>query len=299
MTEKQGLDLISIGITVSVGILAVYAIYKNYFETSNTKKALISEEYRKFQLISKVNVTHNSRIFRFALQTSTTTLGLPVGKHISLRFADNNKLEDGKPEEVRRPYTPITSDDTKGYFELLIKIYDNGRMSQYLDHLNINDYIEARGPLGRVTYDRIGHFVNNISSDKVDNLDCKTIGMIAGGTGITPMYQIIQEILKNPQDTTKIFLIFGNVSIDDILLQDELTALQKKHSNFTVYFTLDKAPSTWTQGVGYVTKKMIEEHLPKPSNDNVVLNCGPPLMIKSCVKVLEDLGYDPSRIIKF
>jgi len=253
MTDKQVFDFISIGLTVSVGILAIYALYKNYFETS--KVALCSDEYRKFKLISKTNVTHNSRIFRFALQTNSTILGLPIGKHISLRFFDNNKLEDGKPEEVRRPYTPITSDDTKGYFQLLIKVYDTGRMSQYLDHLNINDCIEARGPLGRITYDRIGHFINQISSTQIDDLECKTIGMIAGGTGITPMYQIIQEILKNPKDTTKIFLIFGNVSIDDVLLQNELETLQKKHSNFTVYFTLDKAPPTWTQGVGYVTKK--------------------------------------------
>jgi len=51
MGETQGLDLISIGITISVGLLAIYAIYKNYFET--TKKAINPEEYRKFKLISK------------------------------------------------------------------------------------------------------------------------------------------------------------------------------------------------------------------------------------------------------
>jgi len=233
------------------------------------------------------------------LQTSSTVLGLPIGKHISLRFFYEKVLEDGKPEEVRRPYTPITSDDTKGYFELLIKIYDNGRMSQYLDHLNINDPIEARGPLGRIHYDRIGHFTNQITSNQIDQLDCKKIGMIAGGTGITPMYQIIQEILKNPKDTTQIYLIFGNVSIDDILLENELKQLQKDHRNFVVYFTLDKAPPTWTQGVGYITKKMIQEHLPPPSDEVVILNCGPPPMINSCVKSLQDLQYSANRILKF
>lgn len=295
--QKQIFDIISIGLTVGFGLLAVYAVWKNYCEPP--KVALNPDEYRKFQLISKTIVTHNTRIFRFALQTKTTTLGLPIGKHISVRFFDENKIEDGKPEEVRRPYTPITSDDVKGHFDLLIKVYDNGRMSKHMDGLKINDFIEARGPLGRITYDRIGHFVNHVTSSQIDELGCKSIGMIAGGTGITPMYQIIQEILKNPNDGTKIYLIFGNVSIDDILLQNELEELQKKYNNFTVYFTLDKAPSTWTQGVGYVTKKMIDEHLPKPSDDVVVLNCGPPLMVKSCVKTLEDLGYATNRILKF
>jgi NAD(P)H-flavin reductase len=38
----------------------------------------------------------------------------------------------------------------------------------------------------------------------------KKIGMIAGGTGITPMYQLIQDICNNPEDTTQLSLLFAN-----------------------------------------------------------------------------------------
>ncbi len=38
----------------------------------------------------------------------------------------------------------------------------------------------------------------------------KRIGMIAGGTGITPMYQLVKDICKNPDDNTKVQLIFAN-----------------------------------------------------------------------------------------
>ena len=38
----------------------------------------------------------------------------------------------------------------------------------------------------------------------------KEIGMVAGGTGITPMLQIINAVLRDKSDTTKIRLLFAN-----------------------------------------------------------------------------------------
>ncbi|KAL4558172.1 hypothetical protein LXL04_036370 [Taraxacum kok-saghyz] len=49
----------------------------------------------------------------------------------------------------------------------------------------------------------------------------KHIGMNAGGSGITPRLQVIEAIVKNPDDTTKVSLIYANVSPDDILLKKE------------------------------------------------------------------------------
>ena len=46
--------------------------------------------------------------------------------------------------------------------------------------------------------------------------------MIAGGSGITPMFQVAQGILRNPYDATNVFLIYANVAEEDILLRTEL-----------------------------------------------------------------------------
>ena len=46
-------------------------------------------------------------------------LGLPVGQHVYLAA----KI-DGKT--VQRAYTPVTSDDDKGYFDLIVKVYKSG-----------------------------------------------------------------------------------------------------------------------------------------------------------------------------
>jgi cytochrome-b5 reductase len=53
--------------------------------------------------------------------------------------------------------------------------------------------------------------------------------MLAGGTGITPCYQVAAAVLKDPADTTTVSLIFGNISADDILIKEELDALAAQH----------------------------------------------------------------------
>merc|ERR1719334_1818736 len=149
--------------------------------------------YTPFKLIEKVNVTHNTRRFKIALQTPKTVLGLPIGKHFKLRFFDDTG------NEVSRSYTPVTSDDDIGYVELVIKIYPMGKMGQYLDHLNIGDSIDIMGPKGFINYEYPSHITFTRPRAK-GTFDFETINMIAGGTGLTPMYQIIQQIIKDKND---------------------------------------------------------------------------------------------------
>ena len=99
--------------------------------------------------------------------------------------------------------------------------------------------------------------------------------MIAGGTGITPMLQIIRAALKNPRDKTKLNLVYANVNYEDILLKKELDELADKYSSrFKVFYVLNKPPSGWTGGVGFVSKEQITAHLPASNDDIKVLLCG-------------------------
>ena len=58
--------------------------------------------------------------------------------------------------------------------------------------------------------------------------------MLAGGTGVTPMFQVANAILKDPTDKTQITLLFANVSADDILIEEELSNLQALSPQFKV-----------------------------------------------------------------
>ena len=83
--------------------------------------------------------------------------------------------------------------------------------------------------------------------------------------------QVIHEILMNPKDKTELSLIFANIGEEDILLKDRLDALAKKHSNFKVFYVVEKPSKTWNQGVGYVTEEHVKKYMPAPSNDSLVL----------------------------
>lgn len=118
--------------------------------------------------------------------------------------------------------------------------------------------------------------------------------MIAGGSGITPMLQLINEILKRPEDTTELALLYANQSEDDILLRDDLDVLAAKHQeHFKVWYTLDRAADTWKYSVGFVNDKMIADNLFPPAADTLTVMCGPPPMINfACLPSLEKLNYD-------
>lgn len=211
---------------------------------------------------------------------------------------------------VIRPYTPVTSDDEKGYFDLVIKVYfknvhpkfpDGGKMSQYLDSLEIGDTIDIRGPAGKVVYLGKGKVSIRESNRKPEYIrEAKQLGLIAGGTGITPMLQIIRAILKDEADQTQVSLLFANQSEDDILVREYLEELEEKSSNFKLWYTIDKSNEDWQYSVGFIDADMIKERLPPPGPDTQILMCGPPPMIQyACLPNLEKLGYSSDMYFPF
>ncbi|CAO3611296.1 unnamed protein product [Cunninghamella echinulata] len=246
-----------------------------YFFLNKKTPVLDTKEYKKFKLIEKIVISHNTAIYRFVLPRKDAILGLPIGQHISVMAEINGK-------EVSRSYTPTSSDEHVGHFDLLIKSYPTGNISKLFGELKIGDSVSVRGPKGNFNY--------------TPNL-VKNIGMIAGGTGITPMLQIIRAIARNPEDKTQVSLIFANVNEEDILLKKELDELAAKHDNFKVYYVLNNPPAGWTGGVGFVTQDMIKEHLPTASKDTKILLCGPPPMVSAMTKATTELGFEKPRAV--
>jgi cytochrome-b5 reductase len=125
--------------------------------------------------------------------------------------------------------------------------------------------------------------------------------MIAGGTGITPMLQLVREILKQPDDSTTLRLIFANQSEDDILLRTELEEQANKYPDrFKLWYTIDRPSDNWKYSSGFINEDMIKEHLFEPSADNLVLICGPPPMVNyACLPALEKSGYNMERTFAY
>jgi cytochrome-b5 reductase len=198
--------------------------------------------FQEFELKEKTVISHNVAIYRFNLPTPNSILGLPIGQHISIGAAIAQP--DGSSKDIVRSYTPISGDHQPGYFDLLIKSYPTGNISKHMAGLAVGQTIRVKGPKGAFVYtpNMVRHF-----------------GMIAGGTGITPMLQVVRAIIRGRKDgdRTEVDLIFANVTPQDILLKEDLDALAAEDKGFRVHYVLDKPPEGWTGGVGYVTGDMI------------------------------------------
>jgi cytochrome-b5 reductase len=112
------------------------------------KTFLDPQQFQPLPLSRIDTLTHNTKRFVFKLPDPRMRLGLPTGQHITFLAKDS----DGK--DVYRPYTPVTDDDTPGAVEFVIKLYEQGKMSQVLAKLKVGDTMLMKGPRGRFTYKR-------------------------------------------------------------------------------------------------------------------------------------------------
>ncbi|KAL8150800.1 hypothetical protein V2J09_020608 [Rumex salicifolius] len=267
-------------VAVGVAVVAVLLTAAYFFLSGNKRRgSLDPENFKEFKLVKRNQLSHNVAKFTFELPTPTSILGLPIGQHISCRG------KDGLGEDVIKPYTPTTLDSDVGHFELVIKMYPQGRMSHHFREMRVGDYMAVKGPKGRFRY---------------QPGQVRAFGMLAGGSGITPMFQVARAILEDPKDKTKVQLIYANVTHEDILLKEELDSLASEYPDrFSIYYVLNQPPEIWKGGVGFVSKDMIKEHLPAPADDIQILRCGPPPMNKAMAAHLEDLGYSPAMQFQF
>ncbi|ORC87933.1 NADH-cytochrome b5 reductase [Trypanosoma theileri] len=272
----------------------------NYFRTQHSveaqsmrKTAFSQEEFFVYKLQDVKSETHDTKLFTFALPNNNMPLNFEVPSCITLRFVDE------KGNVVMRPYTPLNLQNDKGTFELLIKCYPHSKMGTHLHNMKVGDTIEAQGPWKTM----------DIKPSQYEH-----IGMLAGGTGITPLYQIARNFLADSSNTTKFSLVSCNKTRDDILLKNRLDLLsQKNHDKFTLFYMLTEAPILWFGYKGHITKSVIGETMPSPKSRGkaMVLVSGPPGFMKAvCGEksgrsqgplggYLKEMGYSEDMVFKF
>ncbi|KAK2774714.1 hypothetical protein FQN53_003521 [Emmonsiellopsis sp. PD_33] len=238
-----------------------------------------AKTYKDLPLIRKDQLSPNVYRFVFQLPKAHDVVGLPIGQHVAIKATVNG-------EAVSRSYTPTSNNLDLGRVELVIKCYPDGLLTgQYLAKLQVGDIVQFRGPKGAMKY---------------HNGLCKKIGMLAGGTGITPMYQLIRAICEDDTDVTEVSLIYANRTEEDIILRNELETFAKKYpKNFKLWYMLDHPPQKWAYGKGYVTPAVMSAKLPECAPDTKIMLCGPPGMINASKKALIGMGFQaPGAVSK-
>ena len=237
------------------------------------------------------------------LTLGVQTGSLPTGSHVKIRHEINGKVE-------QRPYTPTRFNGDE--CELLLRVYPQGKITQYLYGLQVGDMVEMRGPTGMLRYESAGVFTNGSRKkwEGITNIIC-----LAGGTGITPMLQVTNHVLQDEDDATQLNVLAFNTTEDDCMLEEELTDLASGSSGQLVFSfvvsnkggggggggagggprqasmrTMD--PTMLMELLG-VTKVVLE------AGTTVVCVCGPLGFVESAKVLLEGSGVLSSNVLVF
>lgn len=260
-----------------------------------TEYFLNQRSWQSCTLVSKKVVSSDTRVFTFKLQHEEQKLGLPVGQHIMLRLKD-----PFTGETVIRSYTPISDTKKPGFLDILIKIYfsskevKGGRMTLAIDALPVGGSIDVKGPIGKFEYKGKG----NVELNGVPR-HVKSLSMICGGSGITPIYQVFRAAMQDPEDMTKCVVLDGNRLPEDILCKDELDELctGNDHKGQVIY-TLSKPGNNWTGLKGRINRELLQQNI-RNDGQTMVLICGPEALEKSVHKILLDDGWKDSDLVFF
>jgi cytochrome-b5 reductase len=123
--------------------------------------------------------------------------------------------------------------------------------------------------------------------------------------------QALHALLGTPSDTTLTRVLYANRSSNDILCKEMLGSWAREYASkleLTHVLSDEPADSGWTGPRGFISRELIEKHLPGPTDDCVIFVCGPPPMYnalcgpraeKEIKGLLAELGYSAEQVYKF
>lgn len=251
------------------------------------------KQWKKLVLESKESLSSTIRLFRFSFDTSC--FGLPVGQHVYLKLPQERTSRDMQVKSVMRAYTP--SRCGPDFVEFIVKIYfpENGRpggaFTQLLDKVRVGETVDCKGPFGE--YEYLGD--KSYSILKQPAKKATHIGMIAGGTGITPMWQVL-DAMRRDSDPPYVSLIYCARYLEDLVLSEEIGQLRsllgtRLHVRY-ILSSPTKEKDTWDQGRGHLSAAEVEKHLfpfatdQTQDHEKLVLLCASDAMIENCCKPL-------------
>ena len=209
-------------------------------------------------------LSHDTKSFRLK---PTNGFDFKAGQFLMINFQKDNR-------PVRRPYS-IASPPFQKDVEICLNYLPGGTASEFLFGLKGGERIEIDGPYGLFT-------VDDLERDKA---------FIAVGTGIAPIWGMIQDLLEKGFNK-EIILIFGERTEEDILYRAEFEELAKKHKNFHYVVTLTRAEPEWKGERGRV-QQVMKKYI---NTEMEAYICGLKDMVDDVKADLLEMGFEPRSI---
>ena len=128
----------------------------------------------------------------------------------------------------------------------------------------------------------------------IDQDEGPGFALIAGGVGIAGLISMLRT-LADRQDVRPAFLFYANRDWDGVAFREELEELTTR-LNLTVVHVLEDPPEQWAGETGYLTKAILERHLPPGRERFQYFICGPDPMMDAAEHALIRMGVPPERV---
>ena len=212
--------------------------------------------------------TYNVKSFRFA---RAGLMNFKAGQYMIIT------LKTGE-QEARKPFSISSSPTEKDYIEFTKKLTGHP-FSDRLDALRVGDPATVDGPFGNFTFEG----------------ESARIGLLSGGVGITPLRSIC-KYCTDMKLNTKVTLLYGNRTEEDIVFRQDLEQMQRQNDNLKVVLTLAEPRTNWKGYTGNIDSEMIKKEIPEYPK-TVFYVCGPPAMVEAMGNLLKTLDV-PGESVK-
>lgn len=216
--------------------------------TNKTQQQNILTNYTPFRLLAKTRHNSSSRIINVwelhfkscrcrESECSDFILDISPGYHLMVRRRQTDAGENVeydppighkegelKRKYLLRPYSPYWWDVMEMEFKILVNLKLKGPMSNFLRELQIGDEVEFRGPIGQFEH---------VIDSKGDNM----LLIITQGVAVAPVIPIIESILHNDDDLTRIIHLTCFENVEHIYFRNRLYDFQK-YWNYKVHIYL-------------------------------------------------------------
>ncbi len=195
---------------------------------------------------------------------------------------------------VTRAYSMANYPGEKGIIKLNVRIASPpprgpanippGQVSSYIFNLKPGDEVTISGPFGEF-------FIEESDTEMV---------YIGGGAGMAPLRSHIFELFKARHTKRKVSFWYGGRSMQEVFYADEFEKLAEENENFSFHVALSEPlpEDNWQGLTGFIHQVLYDNYLkdhPAPEDINYYM-CGPPMMAKAVVEMLDNLGVEPENI---
>lgn len=197
-------------------------------------------------------------------------------------------------EHITRAYSMANYPGEKGIIMLNVRIatppprdlsLPPGKMSSYIWSLKKGDKVTISGPFGHF-------FAKDTQNEMV---------FVGGGAGMAPMRSHIFDQLKRLNSKRKMSYWYGARSLREMFYVDDFNTLEAENENFYWKVALsDPLPEdNWDGYTGFIHNVLYENYLKnhEAPEDCEYYMCGPPMMTKSVINMLTDLGVEKDNIL--